>query len=63
MDPEGSRTRCVPFVRIANIPRTTGRRAFTGRPGRAQVPDPKSRVSISLVHQPRGTTGTQRPGE
>nr|YP_010707970.1 hypothetical protein P2Y95_mgp05 [Helicanthes elasticus]WCQ87315.1 hypothetical protein Heeli_054 [Helicanthes elasticus] len=34
-----------------------------GRPGRAQVPDPKSRVSISLVHQPRGTTGTQRPGE
>jgi hypothetical protein len=30
-----------------------------GRPGRAQVPDPKSRVSP----QPRGTTGTPRPGE
>lgn len=63
---EGYSTRCVPFVRIANIPRTTGRRATkswqTG-PGAGARSEKSSLDQPSAVHQPRGTTGTQRPGE
>lgn len=41
-------------------PARLGEKLLTLR--REKVPDPQSRVSISLVHQPRATTGTQRPG-
>lgn len=50
---EGSRTRCVPFVRIANIPRTTGRRAKmnwqTGR--RCQILKVESRSANHVVRR------------
>ena len=50
---EGYSTRCVPFVRIANIPRTTGRRATkswqTG-------PDAGARSEKSSLDQPSAPT-------
>ncbi|KAJ6815190.1 NADH dehydrogenase subunit 4 [Iris pallida] len=51
MDPEGSRTRCIPFVRIANIPCTIRRRAsLADRAGR------RCQILKSSLDQPSAPT-------